>query len=407
MQSAKLNPTIFLRLLAATVCLGVLGGVVGAGFSLGISFVTALRTSNGWLIFLLPFCGIFITYIYQKASLTGVGVNNVLLACEAKERLSPALSFVIFISSALSHLCGASVGREGAALQIGGSLSSVVGDFFALNKNQSKILLRVGLVAVFAAVFGTPLAAFFFALEVVTVGALHLKSTFFCLIASFAGYFTSVSLGAHPERFSPGAIPSFSLPVLWKVALLTVLTAILSIVFCVLLRYSSAFAKKIFKNAYLRAISGGAVIVILTVLLNTGDYNGAGISVIEDIFDSGLNPDSLSFHPEAFALKLIFTCVSVSAGYKGGEIVPTLFIGATFGALIATLTGLPIAFGAALGMVLLFCGVTNCPLASIFLGLEMFTGVGIWYFIPTVALCFILSGKISLYSAQEHKFRFL
>ena len=175
------------------------------------------------------------------------------------------------------------------------------------------------------------------------------------------------------------------------------------------MEHSEKFAKKIFENPYLRIAAGGAVILGLTLLVGTRDYNGAGVSVIERIFDPNyINPNSLDYSPFAFILKLVFTCIAVAAGFKGGEIVPTLFIGATFGAVVADLfTGMPTDFGAALGMVLLFCGVTNCPLASIFLSLELFSGVGFYYFIPCVFLCFVISGKISLYSAQQHKYKFL
>ena len=401
MQTQNFNLKTFLKLLGATLCLAVVGGIVGAGFSIGISRITNIRALNNWLIFFLPLCGIVITFLYKKLSLSGVGTNNVLSACDGDGKLSPALAFGVFITSAFSHLCGASVGREGAALQMGGSLSSFVGEFFALSKKQSQILIRAGLAALFAAVFGAPLTAFFFALEIVTVGIWHLKSAFFCLVASFTGYFTALSLGMHPEKFSLAFLPDFSPSILWKIALLTVLTSLLSIVFCHSLHYVSHIAKKLVKNAYLRAACGGMLIVLLTVLLKTNDYNGAGVTVIEHIFESE------AFRPEAFALKLLFTCLSIAAGFKGGEIVPTLFIGATFGALIASVTGLAIPLGAALGMILLFCGVTNCPFASLFLSVELFSGVGLWYFIPTVFICFLLSGKISLYSAQKHKYKFL
>jgi len=233
------------------------------------------------------------------------------------------------------------------------------------------------------------------------VGSIHLKSVIPCFITAFTGYFTSRLIGAHPERFELLTVPQFSFEIAWKIVIITVLTAVLSIGFCHSLKFSSKFLRQLIKNPYIRIITGGAVILLLTAIIGNQDYNGAGIGVIEQIFNSFLNPNSLSFKSEAFALKLLFTCISVAAGFKGGEIVPTLFIGSTFGALLAALLGLPIPFGAALGMILLFCGVTNCPLASLFLAVELFSGVGALYFIPTVALVFLLSGNISLYSEQR------
>jgi len=407
MQSQKIPVKAVLKLVTASLALGLSGGIVGALFSLLIGLVTNIRTNNGWLICLLPLISVVIVFLYQKLKITGVGTNRVLKAADEGEELSPLLSLGVFITAGVSHLFGASVGREGAALQIGGSLAAMFAKFFRFDSTMYKILVRAGMAAVFAAVFGTPLAAFFFALEVVLVGSIHIKSVIPCFISSYTGYLTARLIGSHPERFNLLSVPQFSLNVAWKIAVITVLTAVLSIGFCHSLSFSAKYLKQLIKNPYLRIIIGGAVIVLLTVLVGNQDYNGAGINVIENIFNSSLNPNSLSFKPEAFALKLIFTCISVAAGFKGGEIVPTLFIGSTFGALVATLLGLSAPFGAALGMILLFCGVTNCPLASLFLSVELFSGVGAWYFVPTIALCFLLSGKISLYSAQKHKFKYL
>lgn len=389
------------KLMLVSLLVGVFGGMVGAFFSHLISLVTKLRTEHGFLILLLPVVAATIVFIYKKLGVFGVGTNDVLKTAGSVSPLSPKLTIAIIITSAISHLFGASVGREGAALQIGGSLSSLISRLFRLNQNQSEILIRAGMAGVFSAVFGTPITAFFFALEIVKVGTVHLKSVIPCLISSLSGFFTAAFLSAHPERFALSDVPDISLHIILKVAILTILTALLSIGFCYALRYSSKFAKTVIKNPYIRIILGGVLIVLLAILVGNQDYNGAGVNIIEHIFENG------NFRPEAFALKMLFTCICVAAGYKGGEIVPTLFIGATFGALISSLLGLSIPFGAALGMVILFCGVTNCPLASIFLGIELFSGVGMWYFIPTVAVCYLISGKISLYSAQQHKFKFL
>ena len=389
------------KLMLVSLLVGVFGGMVGAFFSHLISLVTKLRTEHGFLILLLPVVAATIVFIYKKLGVFGVGTNDVLKTAGSVSPLSPKLTIAIIITSAISHLFGASVGREGAALQIGGSLSSLISRLFRLNQNQSEILIRAGMAGVFSAVFGTPVTAFFFALEVVKVGAIHLKSVIPCLISSLSGFFTAAFLSAHPERFALSDVPDISLHIILKVAILTILTALLSIGFCYALRYSSKFAKTVIKNPYIRIILGGVLIVLLAILVGNQDYNGAGVNIIEHIFENG------NFRPEAFALKILFTCICVAAGYKGGEIVPTLFIGATFGALISSIIGLPVTFGAALGMVILFCGVTNCPLASIFLGIELFSGVGMWYFIPTVAVCYLISGKISLYSAQQHKFKYI
>ncbi|MBE6787924.1 MAG: chloride channel protein [Ruminococcaceae bacterium] len=395
------------KFFAICILLGVSGGIIGAGFSFLITFVTKLRLSHGWIICLLPVASLSIVFIYQKLGIQGMGTNDVLQSADKENLISAKLPLGIFVTSAISHVLGASVGREGAALQIGGGAATFFAQKFGLTEPQRQILVRAGMSAVFAAVFGTPLTAFLFALEIVYVGVIHLKSVIPCFITAFSGYFTARLLGAHPERFHLSALPSFSLATVFEIFILTVLVAVLCIGFCHLLHHGEKFAKKVIKNSYLRIAIGGAIILAFTVFIGTQDYNGAGIQVIERIFEGDKDPASISFSPEAFLLKLIFTAVCVSAGFKGGEIVPTLFIGATFGALVASFGSLPCEFGAALGMVLLFSGVTNCPLASIALGFELFSGVGFWYFVPSVLLCFVLSGKSSLYSAQKHKYNFL
>lgn len=396
-----------MKFLVICVLLGLVGGTIGAGFFHSISLVTSLRLSHGWLICLLPVASLSIVFIYKKLGISGMGTKNILESADGENTLSSKLPLGIFVTATISHLLGASVGREGAALQIGGGAATFFATKFHLSDTQRQILVRAGMSAVFAAVFGTPLAAFFFALEIVCVGKIHIKSVLPCAITSVLGYITALLFGIHPERFNLSFVPEFSLEISWKIAILTFLTAILSVGFCHALRYSSKFAKRLIENEYLRIAIGGIIILVLTILIGSQDYNGAGFNVIERIFQSDLDPASISFSPFAFLMKLIFTCICVAFGFKGGEIVPTLFIGATFGALVATLTGLPVDFGAALGMVLLFSGVTNCPLASIALGFELFSGTGFFHFIPTVIICFLLSGKISLYSAQKHKYKCL
>lgn len=396
-----------LKFILACLLLGFSGGILGAGFSFAISYATDFRISNDWLIYLLPIASLLIVFIYKKLNILGVGTNAVLQSADNKDTLSAKLPLGIFLAAVISHLLGASVGREGAALQLGGGTATFFAQKLKISKEKHGILIRAGMAAVFAAVFGTPLAAFLFALEVVCVGVFHLKSIIPCFITAVLGYFTAHLFGAHAERFNLTAIPSLSFTAALEILILTVLVAALSIGFCHALHFSEKTAKKAIKNPYIRIAVGGAVILALTILLGTQDYNGAGVYVIERIFEGDSDPASISFSPPAFLIKLIFTCICVCAGFKGGEIVPTLFIGATFGALVASFTSLPCEFGAALGMVLLFSGVTNCPLASIALGFELFSGVGFWYFVPSVFLCFVLSGKISLYHAQKHKFKFL
>ena len=393
-ENSKIKP--YFLCLALCLIIGVSGGVIGALFSRLIALVTAVRTSHSFLIYLLPVGGLAVVFLYEKLKINGQNTNRVLESADGENTLNPFLLIGIFVSSVISHLFGASVGREGAALQLGGSISLIFSKWFKINEDMRKILTRAGMAAVFSAVFGTPIAAFLFPLEIVTVGKIHYKSAFPSLVASFTAFYTAKLCGAESEMLTGFFVPSFSLSVLLKIAVITTLTAALSIAFCHSLHLSEKLAEKLIKNPYIRIIAGSALLILLTLIVGNNDYNGGGMNVVERVFYEG------KFVPYAFALKLLFTAVSVGVGFKGGEIVPTLFIGALFGAALGASLGLPVAFAASLGMILLFCGVTNCPLTSIALAFELFAATGFWYFIPTVAFCFLLSGKISLYSSQKN-----
>lgn len=385
------------KFFAICILLGIYCGIIGTLFSKSVILVTNMRQSTPWLLYFLPVAAILTVAIYKLLKVYGMGTNQVIAAANGENSLSPKLTPAIFFSALLSHLCGASVGREGAALQLGGGSAIFFGNGFKLREKQKQILVYCGMAGVFSSVFGTPLAAAVFALEVVFVGRMYFSAVIPSFVTSFASFFVARSLGAHAERFNLTEVPSVSFSALWKLLTLSLLTAALSAIFCFALLYSTKLFKKLLSNDYLRTAVGGAIIILLTLLVGVYDYNGAGINVIEKIFASN------EFVPWAFALKILFTCIAVGSGFKGGEIVPTLFIGATFGAFVGMLLGLPVAFSATVGMIALFCGVTNCPFASILLAAELFSGKGIGYIAVAVIVSFCLSGKISLYPSQKSK----
>ena len=383
------------KLICLSLVIGICGGVLGALFSKTVALVTNVRGQNNWLIYFLPLAGLISVGIYKLLKTTGMSTNTVIKSCTEETTLSPTLTPAIFICSAISHLFGASVGREGAALQLGGGLAMLLSRIFHLDTTDRQILTYCGMASLFSAVFGTPLAAFIFALQIVYVWRICFKALLPCLVASFTAYFVALVLGAHPERFSFDSVPTLTPVIILKTIAIAFLSALVAMMFCYSLKYTEKLFEKLFKNAFLRIAVGGIIFVLLTLAVRSNDYNGAGVNIIEQIFTSG------EFKPEAFILKLIFTCIAVGSGYKGGEIVPSLFIGATFGSLAASLMGVPIVFAAVVGMTALFCGVTNCMIASIFLSLEMFSGQGAIYIIISAIISYFFSGKISLYSAQK------
>lgn len=384
-----------LKLIGLYLLTGILSGALGTLFSKVIALVTDIRTQHSFIIYFLPLVGLLIVFMYDKLKVTGVGTNQVIKNCTGEAELSPLITPAIFLGSAISHLFGASVGREGAALQLGGGLASFLSRTFKLDATKKQILTYCGMAGLFSAVFGTPFAAFVFTLQIAYVWKIRLNAVLPTLVSSISAYLVAIILGAHAERFTIGIIPSLSSTLILKVIILSSLSAVIAMLFCYSIECFENLFKKLFKNPYFRIVAGGVITVFITVLLKNNDYNGAGVHIIENIFENG------TFKAEAFFIKLVLTCIAVASGYKGGEIVPTLFIGATFGSLIASLIGLPVAFAAAVGMTALFSGVTNCPIAAIVLSLELFSGSGAIYMLIASIISYALSGNISLYSAQK------
>lgn len=395
LSGIKTYALAFLKWLILGVIIGILCGAIGAAFSLAISFVTNLRSQNGWILYLLPAGGLASVAIYKLLKTEGYGTNEVFEAVRSEKSLPLALMPAIFIASAITHLCGGSAGKEGAALQLGGGVSTFISRLLRLKEDTRHILTVCGMGALFSAAFGTPLGACVFALEVVHIGNFCSAAFFPAVISSVTAFFVSTGLGAEPERFSLTVVPELGIGVTAKVLIIAIVGAFVSIIFCRLLHLGEKLFAKAFKNAFLRTAVGGAVIILLTLLVGTKDYNGSGIFVIHRIF-SGDSVASL-----AFLLKILFTVITVSAGFKGGEIVPTLFIGATLGAALSGILGIAPPFGAAVGMAALFCGVTNCPLATVILCIEMFGAKGMLFFALSGITSFLLSGMCGLYKSQQ------
>lgn len=376
-------------LIALSIVIGGICGLCGTAFSKSVELVTNTRADHSWLLYLLPIGGLLSVAIYKLCRVKNVGTTNVFDSVRDKEKLPPLLAVAIFCGTCLSHLFGASAGREGAALQIGGGVSSVFSRLFKLDDDTRHKLIMCGMAALFSAVFGTPLAACFFAIEVILSG-ICLHASVPVLVSSVSGYAVARLLHVHPERFNIGALPQISFSAVWKIAVITVAGVLVAFVLCAGLEHGKNIAKKLLKNEYLRIAIGGAVIVGLTLLVGNYEYNGGGIDIIERVFEG-------SVRYEAFALKLLFTIICVACGYKGGEIIPTLFIGATLGGTLAVVLGLPIGTGAAVGMAVLFVCATKCPVATIFLCLEMFGFSCALLIVPVVIVSFCLARYKGLY----------
>lgn len=385
--------TFFKWLIIAGVTGGI-GGVVGSLFHLSVTWAAQLRGIYPWLLWLLPVGGLFIAGIYHMARMENENTNAIIDSIHFGDNVPLLLVPCIYLGTVVTHLFGGSAGREGAALQIGGSLGCYIGRLFRLDEKDMRLATLCGMSAVFAALFGTPLTATLFALEVISVGVIYYSALVPCIVASLVAYGISIAFGIAPTRFSIVVEPVYA-GMLLKVAVLAIACSVMSIVFCVTMHATEHFLAKKIPNGYLRIAVGGAAIVALTLLVGTGDYNGAGMDVIQRALERG------SAAPAAFFWKLVFTAITIGSGFKGGEVVPTFFIGATLGCVLGPLLGIPASFAAAIGLVCVFCGAVNCPIASIVLSVELFGSTELIYFALACGIAYMLSGYSGLYSSQK------
>ncbi len=384
----------FGKWLLLAIVVGLLCGVLGSWFHHGVDYATALRGEYPWLIWLLPLGGLLIVALYKLAHTEGQGTNNIFDSIRQGKPVAFFLLPSIFFGTILTHLFGGSAGREGAALQMGGTLGYHAGRLIRLDDADLRTSTMAGMAAFFTALFGTPVAAAVFSIGVISVGNIQHAALIPCLAASLTSLGVAEHMGVIPVHFSV-QIPELSTHMLVVVTVLAALCAILSVVFCETIHFSVYQFARNLPNPWIRAAAGGAAVVLLTALLDTTDYNGAGMDLIAAAVEQG------TAHPAAFLLKLLFTAITLGAGFKGGEVVPSFFVGATFGCVVGPLLGIPSGFAAALGLISVFCGATNCPLASIFLAVELFGGDGLLYFALACGMSYMLSGYSSLYSSQD------
>lgn len=384
----------FCKWIALSILVGITVGLVGAAFSLCLSYVTAFRQAHFPVIFLLPVAGLLIVALYHLLDMDNDGGTEFILASVRDARqLRFRMLPLIFIATVLTHLTGGSAGREGAALQIGGSMGNKLGQLLHLDDRDERMITMAGMAAGFSALFGTPIGAAVFAMEVESVGVMYYSAIVPCFLSAFIAKLVAAAVGIPPTVFALQSAPELTPLSLIQLLELGILCAFVAALFCESMELGGRFYKRITQNRWVQVALGGVLVVLLTLLLGTTDYNGAGTDVIV----RALNGQAL---PYAFLLKMLFTALTLRAGFRGGEIVPTLFIGATFGCAVGPLLGLPASFAAAAGMMAVFCGVTNCPLTSIFLGFELFSGVGILPMALTIAASYMLSGYGGLYHEQ-------
>lgn len=377
-----------------SLVLGSICGIVGTAFHYAIDYVTEVRQHNDIFIYLMPIGGLLIVFLYNKVGLHKEQGTNIVIQSVRQQKIVPRiLAPAIFLATVITHLVGGSSGREGAALQIGGSIGTAIGKIMKIDKKDMSILIMCGMSAVFSALFGTPLAATLFSMEVISVGVFYYSALVPCLCSSLVAYFTAQVFGCSSVTYNIKNIITIDAHNFVFLLGLSLCIAIVSIIFVRTMHYSNKVFHRWFKNQYVRVLLGSLIILAL-VLIFGKDYLGAGMNIVDNAIYGQVNYFD-------FALKILFTAITIGCGFKGGEIVPTFFIGATFGYTVSNLIGVDPHLGAALGLVGLFCCVINSPITSLILGIEIFGTANILPIAIVVAFCYVFSGYFSLYHAQK------
>jgi len=402
------------RLAVIVMPIALATGCAVALFLWLLDVVTQIRWANPWLLFLLPLAGVGITFVYTKfGGRSGKGNNLIIDEIHTPgggvpRRMAP----LVFFGTLVTHLFGGSAGREGTAVQMGGSLAAMFGKWFGLGHENMGIALMAGIAAGFGAVFGTPLTGTIFAMEVLAIGRLKYDALLPCLVAAVVGDASCAAWGIHHTKYhiavsqgmaySPTAFLHLDVLLLLKVIGAGIAFGLSSFLFAEITHRFKYLFQKWIKLPWLIPVVGGAIIILLAYLLGTRDYLGLGVNAntphaitIVSAFSVG-GAGALSWF-----WKILFTAITLSCGFKGGEVTPLFFIGAALGNALAVLFGAPVDLFAGLGFIAVFAGATNTPLACTIMGVELFGGEHLIYYAVACFIAYFCSGHSGIYAAQQ------
>lgn len=397
---AKVFITNIARWIGAGLVIGAIVGTLTTLLLKTNDFLGDVRSDNPWLIFLLPIAGIVIGYMYMKfGNKKGIdsakGNNVVIEGVQGKSGVLKRTGPIVYLGTFLTVLCGGSTGREGAAIQMGGSVAQTVNQFFKVGPLDSNILLMSGISAGFGAAFGTPITGAIFGMEMAVLGKLKFEALIPCVISSFSGHYIAESVwGAKHEEFIIQSVPQPTVTAFAWVTVAAIAFGLAALLYCGLRHGIQKYSEKFLnKNHMKRAFVGGLAIIALMLIMGTKEYNGRSLELLEQCF-------SVRVVFYAFLAKLVFTAITMGTGFVGGEAIPLFIIGAALGNTLSAFIDLPMSFLAALGLIAVFCGGANTPIAAFALAVEMFKGEAVEYFFLACIISYIVSGHHGLWPSQ-------
>ncbi|MCV2487169.1 voltage-gated chloride channel family protein [Flavobacterium sp. SH_e] len=393
------NPKQFLlslpKWILICVLIGILSGSASAFFLVSLEWVTQFRIQHDWIIWLLPFGGFLVglSYYYWGESVTK-GNNLLLEEYENPKKVIPfKMAPLVLLGTLITHLFGGSAGREGTAVQMGGAIADQFTKLFKLDNSERKILIILGISAGFASVFGTPLAGAIFALEVLYFSKINFKSILLSFLVAYVAYFTVEFWKIKHTHYSIPVVPELSLNNIIFTLIVGILSGFAALLFSRSTHFWSSLFSKNIKYPPLRPVIGGVVLAIAIAGFGFTKFSGLGVPVIVDSFS---NPNQWY----DFLLKILFTGFTLGAGFKGGEVTPLFFVGATLGSALSTVIPMPIALLAGIGFVAVFSGATHTPIACSIMGMELF-GIAPGIFIAIACtIAYFSSGSVGIYKSQ-------
>jgi len=380
--------------LIISAIVGLLVGSASAILLLSLEFATEYRENNKWIITLLPIAGLSIGLLYHYFGENVVkGNNQIVDEYHKPDKIIPLrMAPLVLIGTFLTHLFGGSAGREGSAVQMGSAISDQFSRFFKLNSLDRKILLIIGISGGFASVFGTPLAGTVFALEVLIIGRMRYEAILPSMLTAYIANATCHLWNVHHTNYKILEVPTFTFQNILWVIICGIIFGLGAMLFSRMTHFWGGLFKSKIKYPPLRPFIGGIILAVTVYFIGTR-YIGLGIPVIQESFLYELSSSD-------FILKILLTSFTLGAGFKGGEVTPLFFIGATLGNILVLFVPLPFSLLAAMGFVAVFSGATNTPLACILMGIELFGAESALYTGLACVVAYLFSGHNGIYSSQ-------